>query len=52
MPGFITTYVENGVKVTLHDGILQSEEPVGGTSMSRRYHLNGTLHPEVPWRRE
>jgi antitoxin component YwqK of YwqJK toxin-antitoxin module len=48
MPGFITTYVENGVKVTLHDGILHSEEPLGGTGMSRRYHPNGTLHAEVP----
>jgi antitoxin component YwqK of YwqJK toxin-antitoxin module len=48
MPEFITTYVENGVKVTLYDGILHSEEPVGGTGVSRRYHPNGTLHAEVP----
>jgi antitoxin component YwqK of YwqJK toxin-antitoxin module len=48
MPGFITTYVENGLKVTLHDGIRHSEEPVGGTGVSRRYHPNGTLHAKVP----
>jgi antitoxin component YwqK of YwqJK toxin-antitoxin module len=47
MPGFITTYVENGVKVTLHDGVRHSEEPVGGTGASRRYHPNGTLHAEA-----
>jgi antitoxin component YwqK of YwqJK toxin-antitoxin module len=48
MPGFITTYIKDGVKCTLHDGILHSEEPVGGTGISRRFHPNGTIHAEVP----
>jgi antitoxin component YwqK of YwqJK toxin-antitoxin module len=42
-----TSFVRDGVTVTLEDGVLESEVPLGA-GVSRFFHPNGMLRAEVP----
>ena len=48
MPGVRTSYVRDGITVTLLDGVLLSETPLGDTGVERHYHANGTVAAETP----